>query len=243
MSRPRGKKRLKYLNEFERRAHAAISVAEPTNLIFTSWRGLKTDLWASANAAFDEGRDCGEAATAWFELVVRPRLKAFDESRLNEFVPGLGELTRIWEREGFRLELYDPNKFVFPHWYVGYLLRDLGNTIFRGTDIGMAPGVAVDGDLALETVLFWCAGGPDEHLTERQEVWRESERGGILEAIRIDLHGMCEAVAVRETSWCCSEWFDGPDNEHSPLDCSSCYERFDRWRRLRDAVSPRNCDD
>ena len=166
--------------------------------------------------------------------------KSLDEPEL--VVPGYGTRMRIWEREGFRLELFDPGKPEYNTRQVTYKLLDEGKPIF-GEPYCVCPPREwpIDCHSVVLAVLFWCTRGEHDVGTDyfnpytvEQLTWRDSGRRERLYYLREHLDQMLREATNSDRSleiggkvkpsWGCDAW-DGED-QHDLLQCETCYGNF-----------------
>lgn len=99
-------------------------------------------------------------------------------------------LMRVWEREEYRLELYDSvSQTASSGWYeqrglIPYRLRHRGQLIFEGDDFGPSPLYCWDSDESIHALLTCLSAGEGDveegyfdDYTEEQLDWRDQHAG------------------------------------------------------------------
>jgi hypothetical protein len=117
-------------------------------------------------------------------------------------------LMRVWEADGFHLELYDtliPPKQ--PRWIgetrLAYRLYDGGRLIFEGDDFGCGMDMAIDSDLSVASLLSFLSLQPGDtdpdyfaSYTPEQLAWCQ-DRAEDLSIVAFDLENPEEAAEAR----------------------------------------------
>jgi len=220
-----------YLHKFEREVRRHILSQMSAEAFFDLYPSMKDAMWANAHMyAETMPDDPGKAALAWYEECIKPRFEpGYNELEVED--DKLGTRIRIWEGDGFRVEVWDTHQDKEPnHWQLAYRFYDCGKLIFEGTDFGCPKHQAVDSDWAVTELLCWMSLRPGDtdseyfdRYTEAQMEWCRADRCEWLSCYANDLRDMLDAFDDEEESWQCEE-SQGPD--HSVITCKECYDNF-----------------
>lgn len=235
--------------EFRKAVHELIEPNMPPADFFFKWPTMIQAMHTIAIFNHGRGITAEEAAKKWYDECIAPRFLP-DWEELEIDVPGYGTRIRIWEKAGFRLELFDSHNETPSRYLVAYRLLDDGKEIFgKPHHVSVCKGESMDGHPVVINVLTFCTvkredTDPEyfESYSKEQLAWTESDGCENLSFIRIELDEMFDEACranpsnrVNEVSkehppeWACGGW-DGED-EHDLLTCPVCYEN---WTRLRE---------
>jgi len=219
-----------YLGKFEKEVYRLIEQQMPAAEFFGKWPSMKDAMWVNGHMYAAKSPDDPErGARLWFKECIAPRFQT-DYEELNVEVPGLGTRVRIWEREGYRLEIYDTHNETSSHWTVAGVLYDNGRKIFDKAPIDISKIYAVDEERVIPHVLSWFTLKPGDTdadyfngYTKEQLEWCEGDRNDWLRCLQVDLEEMLRHDRNDVPDWACE---DAGQEDHEFTECETCYQQF-----------------